>query len=411
MERKLDIAGMTCSTCEAKVKKALLGVEGVKSAQVSHATGTAFIKGKTLPSDKALKQAIENAGYAMRKEKFPWGFVGLLSGAVVVFFATQSLYGSLTFDPTDSTVTLGLVVAYGLVSSLHCIGMCGGIAFSTSVSAQVKNPMRRVWQYQSGRILSYTISGIVLGMMGKVFTISPMFTNALLLVAGLWMIFLSLTMVKLIKVNLPEFNFIKGKSDRGPFFIGLLNALMPCGSLQTMQVMALGSANPLLGGGIMLVFGLMTAPSLISMQWLGARINAINGRRIQIVAAVLVALMGIQMTLRSPIVAAPLNDLVMNLTGQKKMAPIVDGYQTVNLHLDRGTYVLDYAAVKAGIPVKLTFSWEGITGCTNPVNLTFINRLVDIKKNPEPIIFTPEETGKLEIVCWMDMVRTYLYVN
>ncbi len=411
MERKINISGMTCSSCEVKVKKALLSVDGVSSAAVSYTEGTAFIKGKTLPSDAKLKAAVESAGYQFKKEKFPWGFLGLLGGVIVVFIAAQSLYGSLYFDPTSSSVTLGLVVVYGLVSSLHCIGMCGGIAFGTSISSTVMQPGKRVRQYQTGRILSYTLSGMILGMVGKVFTISPLFTNVLLLFAGMWMILLALNMAKVIRFRMPEIALFKNNADRGPFVVGLLNALMPCGSLQTMQIVALGTANPLYGGGVMLVFALTTAPALIGMQWLGAKMNALNGRRVQLAAALLVALMGLQMTLRSPLIAAPVNALMQSVTGQKTSAPIVDGYQMVNLHLKNGTYIVDYPNLKVGIPVKLSFSWEGIVGCTNPLELTFLNQTVDVKQNPQPIVFTPDKKGELEIVCWMHMVRTYLFVR
>jgi sulfite exporter TauE/SafE/copper chaperone CopZ len=411
MERKINISGMSCLSCETKVKKALLKVEGVSSAQVSYASGTAFVKGKNLPSDAKLKLAIEGAGYKFEKEKFPWGFVGLLTGGIVVFFAAQALYGSLYFDPTSSSVTLGLVVVYGLVSSLHCIGMCGGIAFGTSISSSVMKPGKRARQYQSGRIISYTLSGILLGALGRVFTISPMFTNILLLVAGLWMIFLALNMAKVIRIRMPEIALFKDNVNRAPFFVGLLNALMPCGSLQTMQVVSLGTANPLYGGGIMLVFAITTAPSLIGMQWLGAKMNALNGRRVQLAAALLVALMGLQMTLRSPLIASPVNALMQAISGEKANAPMVDGYQVVNLHLKNGKYIVDYPNIKAGVPVKLSFSWEGITGCTNPVELTFLGVRIDVKKNPEPVVFTPDKKGNLEIICWMHMVHTYLYVN
>ena len=411
MERKLHISGMSCSSCEIKVKQALLKVEGVSAAQVSYSEGTAFIKGKNLPSDAKLKSALENAGYKFEKEKFPWGFLGLLSGVVVVFIAAQTLYGSLYFDPTSSSITLGLVVVYGLVSSLHCIGMCGGIAFGTSISSSVLLPGKRVRQYQSGRILSYTLSGLLLGMLGRVFTINPLFTNALLLIAGMWMIFLALNMAKVIRIRLPELNLFKKNIDRAPFVVGLLNALMPCGSLQTMQIVALGTANPFYGASVMFVFALTTAPALIGIQWLGARMNALNGRRIQLAAALLVALMGLQMTLRSPLIAAPVNAFMETVFSQKANAPIIDGYQVVNLHLKNGTYIVDYPRIKVGVPVKLSFSWEGIVGCTNPLELTFLNKTIDVKSNPQPVIFTPDKKGNLEIVCWMHMVRTYLYVQ
>ena len=62
-QKTLKIEGMMCEHCEARVKKALLAVEGVTEAQVSHKEGTAVIQTDRDVSDEVLKKAVEDQDY------------------------------------------------------------------------------------------------------------------------------------------------------------------------------------------------------------------------------------------------------------------------------------------------------------------------------------------------------------
>lgn len=64
MEITLKIEGMQCGHCSSRVKAALEKVEGVASAEVSHETGIAVIKGESLDA-AALKAAVENQGFSV----------------------------------------------------------------------------------------------------------------------------------------------------------------------------------------------------------------------------------------------------------------------------------------------------------------------------------------------------------
>ena len=66
MKKTLIIEGMMCGHCEAHVKKALLGLDGVTDAEVSHQKGEAVITlSKDIP-DALLKKAIEDEGYSLK---------------------------------------------------------------------------------------------------------------------------------------------------------------------------------------------------------------------------------------------------------------------------------------------------------------------------------------------------------
>lgn len=64
MQKTLNVKGMTCSHCEAAVKRALEGLEGVSKIDVDLAADkvdVTFDDAKVSEAD--LKQAIEDQGY------------------------------------------------------------------------------------------------------------------------------------------------------------------------------------------------------------------------------------------------------------------------------------------------------------------------------------------------------------
>ncbi len=63
MKKTMKIEGMMCGHCEASVKKALEALAEVKSAEVSHKTGTAVVTLCADISDAALKEAVEAQDY------------------------------------------------------------------------------------------------------------------------------------------------------------------------------------------------------------------------------------------------------------------------------------------------------------------------------------------------------------
>ncbi len=63
MEKTMEITGMMCMHCEARVKKALEALEGVASAAVSHEKGTAVVTMTAPVDDAALKKAVEDQDY------------------------------------------------------------------------------------------------------------------------------------------------------------------------------------------------------------------------------------------------------------------------------------------------------------------------------------------------------------
>lgn len=65
MEKTLEIEGMTCEHCKARVKSALEGIEGITHADVNLDTGKAKIQMQREVADSIIEEAIEDAGYEL----------------------------------------------------------------------------------------------------------------------------------------------------------------------------------------------------------------------------------------------------------------------------------------------------------------------------------------------------------
>ena len=66
MKKTMNIEGMMCIHCEARVKKALEAVEGVTEAVVSHEAGTAIVEMAQDIDNEVLKKAVEDQDYAVK---------------------------------------------------------------------------------------------------------------------------------------------------------------------------------------------------------------------------------------------------------------------------------------------------------------------------------------------------------
>lgn len=165
-------------------------------------------------------------------------------------------------------------IILGLMSSFHCIGMCGPIAMMLPVDRD--NEAKKVVQilvYHVGRITAYASLGLVFGILGKGFFLAGI-QQQLSIFVGVIMILIAIVPEKeLAKYNLskPVYKVIakvktslgsqfKNKSFKSLFTIGLLNGYLPCGMVYAALFGSLAMQNISAGILYMVLFGLGTAP-------------------------------------------------------------------------------------------------------------------------------------------------------
>jgi copper chaperone CopZ len=140
---RIAVDGMTCGNCERRIEKAVRALDGVRKVSASASLSevrVSFDAGRI--GFDAIRRAIGQAGYAVKDEQVPEAapagsksapalrFLGLLAVVAGVLLVIRFTVG-FTFLPTVSqNMGYGLIFVVGLLTSLHCIAMCGGIALS-----------------------------------------------------------------------------------------------------------------------------------------------------------------------------------------------------------------------------------------------------------------------------------------
>lgn len=169
----------------------------------------------------------------------------------------------------------------GLFGSIHCAVMCGPLLLAVQGNKELtwKIALNK-FLYQAGRILTYGLYGIALGMVGKIASIQgwqmglSIFTGVILLAIGLIQLFkfrnqeftkLQLRFVQPIAKLMGRWLHRPG----GSFFAGVLNGVLPCGMLYMAAAAAMNTESSLTSFYFMVMFGLGTLPLLLLFSFLG----------------------------------------------------------------------------------------------------------------------------------------------
>ncbi|MGY0392796.1 sulfite exporter TauE/SafE family protein [Bizionia sp. KMM 8389] len=200
----------------------------------------------------------------------------------------------------------------GLLGSFHCVGMCGPIAFMLPVDrSNTTRKVSQIFLYHFGRILAYTLIGLVFGLIGKSLYLFG-FQQQLSIVIGVLMIVAILLPSKIFnKYNFskPLHKFIskiktglgtalKKKTADTFLTIGFLNGFLPCGLVYMAVFGSMASTRIIDSAIYMLLFGIGTIPLMTSAIYLGKFLNASIKQRIQKAIPVLVIIIGLLFILR-----------------------------------------------------------------------------------------------------------------
>lgn len=445
---ELKVVGMTCSGCEQRLTKALKQIEGIQEAEANAATGSIRLTAnESFAEMDNVVARIQNMGYDVEKvlikktntprKQTPKKSVvpqvlGLI-GLVAVIGLISPALGLNRFTLPTSISYLSLFVI-GLTTSVHCIGMCGGISMSISLNAsqqQSANPFANITRangaYQLGRVFSYTAIGGLAGLVGASFGINETLKVGVTLVAGLMMILMGLNLLGLFKQlskYLPkppaQFLSLRDKAkELGPFAMGIVNGFIPCGPLQAMQLYALSTASPVTGALSMFAFSLGTTPALFGFGLISGRFGKQLKGPVLKFSGVLVILLGFMAFERG--LSMTTLDLSTTLTQSAQSEKVVssedgivatlkDGYQEVTINVTPSGY--QPIIVQKGIPVKwnLYASEENLTGCNSGIVVKAYGIETDLVPGDNWVSFTPDESGNFRYTCWMGMIRSQIHV-
>jgi len=200
----------------------------------------------------------------------------------------------------------------GLLGSFHCIGMCGPIALALPVSSnRTGERIAAALIYNSGRILTYSLFGILFGIIGKTFAIAGL-QQWVSITIGI-IIILTIIVPELIKgggilnlyvnrftssIKSGMKNFFQQRTFSSFFLIGSLNGLLPCGLVYLAVAGAAATSGPAEGAIYMALFGAGTLPVMLMVIVAGNFISVEIRNNIRKAMPFVILLIGVLFILR-----------------------------------------------------------------------------------------------------------------
>src|SRR5574343_416577 len=199
----------------------------------------------------------------------------------------------------------------GLISSFHCVGMCGPLALSLPV-AHLAGPLQTIALvlYNLGRIITYATLGLVFGLTGRQIFIAgwqQWFSIALgviiLILALQYFFFKNLYQPKWLQRyygNVQQWMgyFLRSRNISGYLLLGMANGLLPCGMVYLAIAGALSTQEVQESVLFMASFGAGTLPAMLALSLIGLKMDLTVRKQIRKVMPVLVASVAIILILR-----------------------------------------------------------------------------------------------------------------
>ncbi len=439
VKKSYAVQGMTCSNCELRIESAIKKLDGILEVKAVFGQSKLYVTyDEKLIGYEKIKETVEKAGYTMGaplkaglqgkegKESINQ-MVGLGIILLALYVIVKHTIGFNFIPEINQSMGYGVLFIVGLLTSLHCIAMCGGINLSQCVAYKhfdntAAGRMKPSLLYNGGRVLSYTVIGGIAGGIGSVVSFSGGAKGVVAIVAGIFMVIMGLNMLNIFpwlrRLN-PRMPKVFGKliyqnsGKNGPFYIGLLNGLMPCGPLQAMQLYALGTGSITAGALSMLMFSLGTVPLMFGFGAISSMLSKNFTGKLMKVSAALVIILGIVMMSRGLSlsgIAVSAANAAPGKTVSGNAAKIENGVQVVSIDLESNRYAP--IVVQKGIPVKFIINAkaENINGCNNAIIIPEYNIEKPLSPGENVIEFTPTKEGTIPYSCWMGMIRSKITV-
>lgn len=349
-------------------------------------------------------------------------YTGLIFLFIGLYFILSNLplFSSPVVSPNAGLL---LIFITGLLTSVHCVGMCSGFVIAYTTKNPEKSRSSRVKQhflYNISRLSSYTFFGILAGLIGSIFLLTNQFRGYLSIFAGVFMVLYGLStfipqLRRFTTIRTPS--VAKYTTGRGPVIFGLLNGLMPCGPLQAMLIYAAATGSAIQGGLSLLTFGLGTIPLMFGFGNALSFLTHNSIGKIMKVSAVVVMALGL-VTLSRGLTLSGYALPSSNILGSVNPPTIgivtaTGNIQEINMTVNENGWNPDAFILKKGVPVKWNIYVERLTSCLSGIRVPKLGLSKDFTREGETatLEFTPNEEGTFIFTCPMGMVSGKFIVN
>ena len=423
--QRVKVYDMTCTSCEKRIERTVKKLDGVIDVRANFSGQYADIEFiDEICSINQIKAVINRVGYSTEDAK-SFKFIGIIIVVAAILLLGINT-GSFNMEDKLKNASYAVLFVVGLITSLHCVGMCGGIMLSQTIGKESKskfNAMKPAILYNLGRVVSYTIIGGIVGAIGSVFALSLTTKAAMQILAGVFMIVMGFNMAgfkafRKLQLKLPTsvLKLLGKPKPKTPFFVGIFNGLMPCGPLQTMQLYALGTGSGISGALSMFIFAIGTVPLMLTFGALSSLLSKGYTKKILKFSGILIVVLGLVMSNRG-LALAGMNlgpaSMLANIgtfgdnssaAANATKATIKDGVQVINMTANVYGYTPNTLYVQKGMPVKWVIDGEQLTGCNNTIVMPDMNLEQKLQSGKNIIEFTPGNED-IPFSCWMGMKR------
>ncbi|MER5763744.1 sulfite exporter TauE/SafE family protein [Streptomyces sp. NPDC002082] len=276
-----------------------------------------------------------------------------------------------------------------------------------------------VGAFLGAKLLSHTLLGAALGLIGAAVQPGPRTRAVLMLSAGVLMVLFALDMfgVRGVRRFVPRTPASWGRRVRRsarstavttPAVLGFLTVLIPCGVTLSVELLAVTSGAPLAGAAVMAGFVLGTGPLFAALGFFLRSAARLWQGRLTLATAVVVLLVAVW-TLGSGLrlggwwpTGAPAAVAVEVAADTVVLNP--DGTQTVTIRARTNAYAPAAVTATAGVPTTLVVATQGTGGCVR----AFVIPDLGIQKilpttGTTGIDLGARQPGTLEYSCGMGM--------
>lgn len=215
----------------------------------------------------------------------------------------------------------------GFLGSFHCVGMCGPIVLALPGHGTAYKVL-----YNLGRTITYTLMGVLVGLVGQGFSMFGWQQWLSIGVGSLMLVIILFTRYKHFdlpangimhdlyqKVKAGLGPLLKSKSVFAPLLIGILNGLLPCGLVYAALFAAVSMGGVATSAYYMALFGLGTIPIMFGLGIFSAVITPAVRTKLNKAVPYFLAVVAILLILRGMNLGIPLVSPKMDGTGQTHM--------------------------------------------------------------------------------------------
>jgi sulfite exporter TauE/SafE len=434
----VPILGMTCRTCELRIERHISKIRDVASVTVSAPRARAVIESSRPLQYRSIERAIRLAGYEIGRT--PWverdvkvwatAAAGLGLVVALALIAQATGLATLTSGVGDLS-TGGLLVALllGLAAGVStCMALVGGLVLALTASFQSTSSLPRTGLaalrpaaiFLGGRVVGYGLFGIVVGALGAAITMPPVVTGALMITVAVVMTILGTRLTGLspriagwsptLPMAVSRSLGLGGEggsrySDGRAAMLGAASFFLPCGFTQAVQIFALSTGSPLVGGALLATFAIGTAPGLLALAGLPVIVpSGLRPTLLRLVGVVVLAFAFLNVSGGLQLAGISLPGFGVGSVAAAPSSTIAaDGTQLLTTYQDADGYSPGNVTIYSGIATEWTIQSSTATTCAATLVIPAWNTGAHLRVGPNKLNLPALPAGVVRYTCSMGM--------